>query len=119
LISPALPIASDYATCFNHASSHIHQLHIYGLEGKLSCKLKTQGQSDMSFELTEAKLEALDLQITQNAGQTTTGTHISAVGLSLTSTKNNGIVDMNYEGREGATARWHLDGLGEMSRVAG
>jgi hypothetical protein len=91
-------------------------LHFYvnRLSGTLRYTLSRAGRAPKQFELSEADFEDTDLEIKSEGAESLQGTEASAVGLQIKLIKNDGVLNMEFEGRNGGSAQWRFVGTEEQ-----
>jgi hypothetical protein len=95
------------------------QFYISRLEGKLSYDLTIQDKPAKKFELCSADFEGVNLQEAKNTERSLAGTDASAVGLEIKLVRNDGILNLEYAGEGGSTAKWTFRGLQETGKRFG
>ncbi|EAT91685.2 hypothetical protein SNOG_00190 [Parastagonospora nodorum SN15] len=89
------------------------------LNGTLTYTFKLGDKPTRTFELDGADFEASTSEPADDVDFNMAGTAVSAVGLDIKLVKNDGIIEMQYQGEGGNTAEWAFDGLQETSRQSG
>jgi hypothetical protein len=115
LLFPSLKIflqsTSGIATIATAPIMHEIKLHpgikyyISHLSGTLTYTFKLGDKPTRSFELHGDDFELSTSEPADDHGLNVAGTDISAVGLSITLVKNDGIIEMQYQGEDGNTAQ--------------
>ncbi|KAF1354457.1 hypothetical protein EJ07DRAFT_182140 [Lizonia empirigonia] len=102
-----------------HFISHIGlKFYLFELQGTPTYEYTKAGRPAKQYEISEKDLE--DAGSSEAGDSETTpalkvGLDASAVGICVRLTKNDGLLQMKFEGREGRTAEWTFHGLKETS----
>jgi DNA-binding transcriptional ArsR family regulator len=94
------------------------RIYIFKLSGTLTYTLTISNKPLHYFELSDANFEDVLLQTKEKSSVVPIGLDASAVGAALKIVKNDRVVDLNFEGRDGSTAVWKFDGLTEVRERA-
>ncbi|KAF2632881.1 hypothetical protein BU25DRAFT_85121 [Macroventuria anomochaeta] len=103
------------------------KFYLFDLQGVLTYELTKDGRSAKTYEISETDVKfasSSEDSIIDNLQPAKAGLDISAVGIQLHLLRNDGLLRMWFEGREGCTADWTFDGLkattnGRMTASAG
>jgi hypothetical protein len=99
-----------------HPGLHFY---VYRLSGTLRYTLSIAGRAPKQFELSDADFEDITPEVKSEDSTSLHGTNASAVGLQIGVTKNDGVLDMEFEGRTGGMAHWRFVGTEEQGRTLG
>jgi hypothetical protein len=92
------------------------QFYVYQLQGSLSYNVTLPKKPTRQFELREDDFDSFSSERECEIGHHVPGTDASAIGLKLKLVRNDGLLQVRYEGRDGGTAKWTFNGLQETSR---
>lgn len=97
------------------------QFYVYRLSGTLKYIFTVAGRSPRNFVLhdTDFDPEDADGVVKYEECLSIQGMEASAVGLKLKLVKNNGILDIQFQGRDGSTAHWTFRALQEAGNKTG
>jgi hypothetical protein len=95
------------------------QFYVSRLDGKLTYDLAIHDKPARKFELCAAEFEGINLQKATDTESSLVGTDASAVGLEIKLIRNDGILNLAYEGQNGSTAKWTFQGLQETGKGYG
>ncbi|KAF2819969.1 hypothetical protein CC86DRAFT_429426 [Ophiobolus disseminans] len=95
------------------------QFYVLRLSGTLSYTFSIGNKAPRNFELSNADFDPTVPQAKEMEAVSHPGIEASAVGLQLRIVKNDGILDLHYEGRHGSTASRKFQGLKEIGKGAG
>jgi hypothetical protein len=95
------------------------QLYVHRLLGTLRYTLTIAGRAPKHFELSDEEFANTSPQVKSESTRNLQGTEASAVGLELRLVKNDDVLDMEFEGRNGGMAEWRFVGLQEQGRIVG
>jgi hypothetical protein len=94
------------------------RFYIFKLSGVLKYTLTITNKPPRYFELSDADFEDVLLQVKEESAAVPIGSDASAVNIALKLVKNDGTVDMKFEGGDGSMAGWKFDGLNEVRERA-
>jgi hypothetical protein len=93
------------------------RFYLFELNGSLKYTLTRRGQAPKLYEICESDVEdgrSSDSSSTDETKSIKAGIDASAVGIQLRLIKNDGVLEIDFEGKNGSTARWTFSGV-EMS----
>lgn len=93
------------------------QFYISRLSGTLHYTLTIASRPPKHFSLSDSDFEDVSPQVKAEGFRHLHGTDASAVGLELKIVKNDGVLEIVFEGREGGRAEWRFAGLQEQGSV--
>lgn len=103
----------------HHFISHIGlKFYLIELQGTLTYEYTKAGRPAKQYEISEKDVEDAGSSEAGDSETTTAlkvGLDASAMGICVRLTKNDGLLQMKFEGREGRTAEWTFHGLKETS----
>jgi hypothetical protein len=94
------------------------RFYIFKLSGVLKYTLTITHKPPRHFELSDADFEDVLLQVKEGTSAVPIGPDTSAVDIALKLVKNDGTINMKFEGRDGSMAEWKFDGLTEVRERA-
>jgi hypothetical protein len=97
------------------------QFYVYRPSGTLKYTLTVAGRSPRDFELHDTDFDSEDADgvVKYEECLSIQGTDASAVGLKLKLVRNNGILDIHFQGRYGSSAHWTFKVLQEAGNKTG
>ena len=95
------------------------KFYLFELQGTLTYEYTKNAKPPVQYHISDQDLEDLsdsDDGDTEGAQLLRSGVNASAVGIELRLIKNDGLLRMKFEGRDGTTAEWVFEGLQVMGK---
>jgi hypothetical protein len=90
------------------------RFYLFGLGGSLKYTLTRRGHAPKIYEICEADIEdgrSSDTSSTEEPKKMKAGIEASAVGIQLRLIKNDGVLKIDFEGKNSSTAQWTFQGM--------
>lgn len=94
---------------------------LFQLQGTLTYEHTRSGRPPKQYEITEIDVDDASDSEASDSGTLVAvraATDASAAGIQLQLIKNDGLLRMRFEGRDGSTAEWTFDGMSTQKMVS-